>query len=104
MERKRLLGEISKNFWEFDWVRAHHLMTSYYALLPVITRYYLLLHYMERKRLLGEISKNFWEFDWVRAHHLMNSYYALLHYVITCYYIIWREKDYSVKFLRILGI
>ena len=53
-------------------------MTSYYALLRVITRYYLLLHYVERKRLLGEISKNFWEFDWVRAHHLMTSYYALL--------------------------
>ena len=64
VERKRLLGEISKNFWEFNWLRAHHLMTSYYALLRVITRYYLLLHYMERKRLLGEISKNFWEFDW----------------------------------------
>ena len=43
MERKILLGEISKNFWEFDWVRAHRLMTSYYALLPVITRYYPLL-------------------------------------------------------------
>ena len=102
MERKRLLGEISKNFWEFDWVRAHHLMTCYCPLLRVITRNYLLLHYEERKRLLGEISKNFWEFDWVRAHHLMNSYYALLH-VITSYYIIWREKDYSVKFLRISG-
>ena len=100
MERKILLGEISKNFGEFDWLRAHHLMTSYYVLLLVITRYYLLLHYMERKILLGEISKNFWEFDWVRAHHLMTSYYALLP-VITCYYIIWREKDYSVKFLRI---
>ena len=85
MERKRLLGEISKNFWEFDWVRAHHLMTSYYALLRVITRYYLLLYYVERKRLLGEISKNFWEFDWLRAHHLMTSYYALLR-VITRYY------------------
>ena len=102
MERKRLLGEISKNFWEFDWVRAHHLLTSDYALLRVITHYYLLLHYVERKRLLGEISKNFWEFDWLRAHHLMTSYYALLR-VITCYYIIWREKDYSVKFLRISG-
>ena len=32
----------------------------------------------------------------------MTSYYALLP-VITCYYIIWREKDYSVKFLRISG-
>ena len=80
---KDVLGEISKNFWEFGWVRAHHLMTSYYALLRVITRYYLLLHYMERKILLGEISKNFWEFDWVRAHHLMTSYYALLLPVIT---------------------
>ena len=63
-------------------------MTSYYALLRVITRYYLLLHYVERKRLLGEISKNFWEFDWVRAHHLMNllitRYYPLLP-VITLY-------------------
>ena len=60
-------------------------MTSYYALLRVITRYYLLLHYMERKRLLGEISKNFWEFDWVRAdHHLITSYYPLL-LVITLY-------------------
>ena len=76
--------------------------SSYDLLLRVITRYYLLLHYMERKRLLGEISKNFWEFDWVRAHHLMTSYYALLP-VITCYYIMWREKDYSVKFLRISG-
>ena len=81
MERKRLLGEISKNFWEFDWVRAHHLMACYCPLLRVITRNYLLLHYEERKRLLGEISKNFWEFDWVRAHHLMNSYYALLHVI-----------------------
>ena len=78
MERKRLFGEISKNFWEFDWVRARHLMTSYCALLRVITRCYPLLHYVERKRLLGEISKNFGEFDWVRAHHLMTSYYALL--------------------------
>ena len=32
----------------------------------------------------------------------MTSYYALLR-VITCYYIIWREKDYSVKFQRISG-
>ena len=56
--------------------------------------------YVREKRLLGEISKNFWEFDWVRAHHLMTCYYALLR-VITCY--IWREKDYSVKFLRISG-
>ena len=78
MERKRLLGEISKNFWEFDLERARHLMTSYCALLRVITRCNLLLHYVERKRLLGEISKNFWEFDWVRAHHLLTSYYALL--------------------------
>ena len=139
--------EISKNFWEFDWIRAHHLITSYYALLPVITlllpvitcyyiiwrekdylakflrisenligyaasfydlllrvitRYYLLLHNMERKRLLGDLSKNIWEFDWVRAHHLITRYYPLLR-VITCYYIIWSEKDYSVKFLRISG-
>ena len=74
----------------------------YFLLLRVITRYYLLLHNMERKRLLGEISKNFWEFDWVRAHHLITSYYPILP-VITCYYIIWSEKDYSVKFLRISG-
>ena len=32
--------------------------SSYDLLLRVITRYYLLLHYMERKRLLGE-------FDWL---------------------------------------
>ena len=83
--RKRLLGEISKNFWEFDWVRANHLMNSYYALLPVITCYYLLLHYVERKRLLGEISKNFREFDWVRARHLMTSYCALLPVITRCY-------------------
>ena len=57
MERKRLLGGISKNFWEFDWLRAHHLLTCYYALLRAITRYYLLLHYMERKRLLGEFLR-----------------------------------------------
>ena len=77
-------------------------MTSYYALLRVITSYYLLLHYVERERLLGEISKNFWEFDLLRAHHLMTSYYALL-LVINCCYNIWKEKDYSVKFLRISG-
>ena len=66
--------------------------SSYDLLLRVITRYYLLLHYVERKRLLGAISKNIWEFDWVREHHLITSYYPLLP-VITCYYIMWREKD-----------
>ena len=63
---------IDLNSWEFNWLGARHLITRYYALLPVITRYY---------ALWGKRFENFWEFNWLSAR---SSYYPLLR-VITFY-------------------
>ena len=83
-----LWGKRFENFWEFNWLSARHLITRYYALLPVITRYYVYG---------GKKFENFWEFNW--AKRAPSSYYPLLR-VITRYYSLLRfmgEKDLKIS-------